>query len=363
MLPINSNLETMISKAIQTINFNCEYLFIVRKDQLNDIGELPGRLAVLDSITDGPATTVKLGIEISGINEGPIIVANSDQIMNWNSSAFLEKAVGYDGCVLTYKPDYTLVKGASDKNSFLEKSESGTITKFAEKIVLSDEALVGIHYYKSIEIFMGAYAHMKSNNIRAPNGEFYISNTYQSLLDLGKTVGSHALSEGEKYWPVGEPMDYFKYIRLNEYNIEGTDINNHYFDKFPVKYLKMKGDYEVDGIVVCTKGPDMSSIVKKSGLLHLDGSTEYCVVEVSCDLEGMTTSLENFVRGWFIGNFKPTLSPRTDFEVGICIHKKTEGKYDYHYHKEVEEFNKQMRLEKVSKLQPIIKYFITGSSL
>ncbi len=30
---------------------------------------------------------------------------------------------------------------------------------------------------------------------------------------------------------------------------------------------------------------------------------------------------------------------------------------------EVEEFNKQMRLEKVSKLQPIIKYFITGSSL
>jgi hypothetical protein len=83
----------------------------------------------------------------------------------------------------------------------------------------------------------------------------------------------------------------------------------------------------------------MSSIVKKSGLLHLDGSTEYCVVEVSCDLEGTTTSLENFVRGWFIGNFKPTLSPRTDFEVGICIHKKTEGKYDYHYHKEVEEFN------------------------
>jgi NDP-sugar pyrophosphorylase family protein len=335
MLPIDAAATPMIKKAIDTLGFKeCDILFIVRKDQVEHVGELPGRIVVLDELTDGPATTVKKGLVLAGIHTGPLIVANSDQIMDWNPDLFLSRAEGYDGCVLTYTPDYPLVIGNSDKNSFVEKNADGVITRVAEKVVLSDEALVGIHYYKNTQVFMEAYDSMKVRDLRAPNGEFYISNTYQALIDMGRSVCSHALGPTEKYWPVGEPFDYFHYLAQNEYSIQGFET----FDRFPVRYLKVPGVYQVNGIVTCTKGPSMTKITRVDGPLVVGDGVEFCVVEVEDRFEEETT-IDNFTRGWFIGDFTPTLSPRKDFEVGIRIHNKTEGNYDYHYHKDVEEFN------------------------
>lgn len=47
-------------------------------------------------------------------------------------------------------------------------------------------------------------------------------------------------------------------------------------------------------------------------------------------------NLENMVRGWFIGNFEPTLH-NADFEVGIKKYK-TGDKEENHYHKLSKEF-------------------------
>jgi len=49
-------------------------------------------------------------------------------------------------------------------------------------------------------------------------------------------------------------------------------------------------------------------------------------------------NLKNFVRGWFIGNFEPTILKTKDFEIGIAHHKKGED-WPKHYHKLAEEFN------------------------
>jgi len=336
LLPVDTALTPMITKAIETLGFeDAEFLFIVRKDQEPDLCKLPGKVVVLESLTDGPATTVKMAIEMTGPNSGPLIVANSDQIMSWDSITFLKKAASYDGFVLTYTPDYDIVLGSEDKNSYIKKDENGRAIQFAEKVVLSEEALVGIHYYRNTEVFMDAYNHMKIHNMRAPNGEFYISNTYQALVDTGKSVGSLLLGPCEKYWPVGEPLDYFKYIQINEYSIEGSDVKNLSFEKFPVKYFNVPGTYEVNGLVVeCTRRGGIRNI---AGPLVVSDGEAFCVVEVVNNLDG-ETSLAKFTRGWFIGTFEPTLS-RTPFEVGIAIHPKTENKHDFHYHKDVEEFN------------------------
>lgn len=48
--------------------------------------------------------------------------------------------------------------------------------------------------------------------------------------------------------------------------------------------------------------------------------------------------LNDFVRGWFIGNFEPSLLKTEDFEVGIRCFKKGE-KADAHYHKQGREYN------------------------
>ena len=43
-------------------------------------------------------------------------------------------------------------------------------------------------------------------------------------------------------------------------------------------------------------------------------------------------NLKNFIKGWFIGNFKPTLFKTTNFEIAIKRYKK--GDYEKpHYHK------------------------------
>lgn len=45
--------------------------------------------------------------------------------------------------------------------------------------------------------------------------------------------------------------------------------------------------------------------------------------------------LENFHRGWFIGNFEPSLLKTSQFEVGILRHKKGEV-WPCHYHTAIE---------------------------
>jgi quercetin dioxygenase-like cupin family protein len=48
--------------------------------------------------------------------------------------------------------------------------------------------------------------------------------------------------------------------------------------------------------------------------------------------------IEEFYRGWFIGNFEPSVMRTTDFEVGILTHKKGEA-WPAHYHKVATEYN------------------------
>ncbi len=50
------------------------------------------------------------------------------------------------------------------------------------------------------------------------------------------------------------------------------------------------------------------------------------------------THISNFTRGWFIGNFEPTLLKTPDFEVAVITHKKGE-QWPAHYHKLGTEYN------------------------
>jgi quercetin dioxygenase-like cupin family protein len=50
------------------------------------------------------------------------------------------------------------------------------------------------------------------------------------------------------------------------------------------------------------------------------------------------SKITDYVRGWFIGNFEPTLLKTPDFEVGLLTHKKGEY-WAAHYHKQSIEYN------------------------
>lgn len=226
LLPINIKLQPMIELAITSLNISepCKYFFIINEEQgynqnlrtiLDEICKKYGFLYEIHSVsklTEGPASTVAV---IRGVLDllQPIIVSNSDQVLeNWNFNHFINTCKNYDGCVLAYEPNYKLEIGSKDKHSFVRISETGQVIECREKIVLSKKALVGVHYFSSAAVFFDAYDYMVINNMRAPNGEFYLSLCYQSMLEMGKTVGIHDIQPNEKYWPVGEPDDYFKYL-------------------------------------------------------------------------------------------------------------------------------------------------------
>jgi len=50
------------------------------------------------------------------------------------------------------------------------------------------------------------------------------------------------------------------------------------------------------------------------------------------------TKITDYVRGWFIGDFEPTVLRTKDFEVGVLTHYKGE-KWPSHYHKDSIEYN------------------------
>lgn len=50
------------------------------------------------------------------------------------------------------------------------------------------------------------------------------------------------------------------------------------------------------------------------------------------------TKIQDYVRGWFIGDFEPTILRTKDFEVGVLTHPKGE-KWPAHYHKKSIEYN------------------------
>ena len=223
LLPVNFNLTPMIYEAVKTIGApsNTKFIFIIRNDQVESVKPVllsmkleNFKIHIIDKLTEGPASTVYESRHLLETEES-LIVSNSDQVLKWNYDSFIKTSERYDGCVLTYTPNYEVVLGKTDKHSFIKTDQNGLITQVAEKVVLSRDALVGVHYYKKARYFVEAYEYMVANNIRAPNGEYYLSNSYQALLDNGCTVGSHHLKEGEEFWPVGEPMDYFSFLKQN----------------------------------------------------------------------------------------------------------------------------------------------------
>ena len=54
------------------------------------------------------------------------------------------------------------------------------------------------------------------------------------------------------------------------------------------------------------------------------------------------TRIEDYLGGWFVGNFEPAAYKTNGFEVSYKIHKKNE-KWDWHYHEHLDEINLLVR--------------------
>lgn len=207
---IEVNGEPMISKAIKSLDLDGNYFFIVAKNQFTDLVketifaiQKNSTFIEIDYLTEGPAVSALLFKDKIN-NEDELVIANCDQIMEWNSKNFIHNVRLYDGAVVTYHTD-------TDKNSYARLDKNGFVLEIREKEVISNVSLNGIHYWKRGSYFVTSAEKMIDLQDRAPNGEFYIGPSYNHMIRQGLKVGIYHIPN-EQHHPVGVPDDLQKYI-------------------------------------------------------------------------------------------------------------------------------------------------------
>jgi NDP-sugar pyrophosphorylase family protein len=129
---------------------------------------------MIDQLTEGAACTV-LRTKKFIDNDEPLLIANSDQYIEYDRTAWIDSTNKHDGVIMTFY-------STDAKWSYAETDKSGRILRVAEKQVISPHATVGIYHYARGGMFVEAAERMISKNERV-NGEFYVCPAYNNMVD------------------------------------------------------------------------------------------------------------------------------------------------------------------------------------
>ena len=112
---------------------------------------------VIDGDTDGSVSTCLLAKEHIN-NDKPLLIYTPDVYFEptFDPSTISEDA---DGFLLTFKAN-------SPAHSYIALDESGRAVKTAEKQVISQNAAVGVYYYKTGRMFVQYAEELVNKNIR-----------------------------------------------------------------------------------------------------------------------------------------------------------------------------------------------------
>lgn len=211
---IEVNGKPMIQVVVENLNIDAHYIFIVQKEHyekyqlkymLNMIA--PGCDVVqVDGVTEGAACTTLLARNIINNNE-PLVIANSDQYVEWDSNECLYAftADGVDAGILTFN-------SVHPKWSYARLDERGFVAEVAEKKPISDLATVGIYYWKRGSDYVKYADRMIEKNIRT-NNEFYVCPVFNEAIGDGKLV---RVKNIKKMWGIGTPEDLQTYLEAHK---------------------------------------------------------------------------------------------------------------------------------------------------
>lgn len=216
---IKINSFPLVEIAILSLQIKSKNFFFVKKEyndhnynkQLKNIllkYTNKSRIITTKNVLKGPVYSVLL---VKKINKSlPLIILNCDQYLNWRPDKFFKfiKKKKPDGCVLTYK-------SKNKKNSFAKIDKEGKVSEIREKKVISNLALIGVHYWSKTSLFYkSAKELIKNKNIK----EAFISETYNHLIKNNKRILTYNLNKKD-FSLLGTPRDLKKfkvYIKKNE---------------------------------------------------------------------------------------------------------------------------------------------------
>ena len=211
---IEINNKPMIQCVIDSLNLEGNFIFIVQKEHqekfnINSVLKIlkPNcKIIELDKITEGAACTTLLAKRYIN-NNNPLIIANSDQYIEWDSikSMYNFNSKKIDGSILTFNaihPKWSYAK--TDKNNF--------VTEVAEKKVISQNATVGVYFWKKGNDYVKYAEQMIKKNIRV-NNEFYVCPVFnEAILDKKKII----IDPVHKMHGLGTPQDLNDFLTFNK---------------------------------------------------------------------------------------------------------------------------------------------------
>ena len=197
----------MIQVVTENLNIKANYTFIVQKEHyekyslqhlLNLIA--PGcNIVQVDGITEGAACTTLLAKEYID-NDEPLLMANSDQFVEWDSNETLYAFSNgnCDGGIITFPATHP-------KWSYAKLGEDGYVSEVAEKKPISEHATVGIYWWAKGSDYVKYAEQMIEKDIRV-NNEYYVCPVFNEAIGDGKKVRIKEI-EKEGMWGIGTPED------------------------------------------------------------------------------------------------------------------------------------------------------------
>ena len=158
-------------------------------------------LHTIPSLSEGPACTV-LAIRDIINTSNPLVIANSDQHLEWDSDAFYYSLLhpSIDGIISTFSQ----LDPADIKWSYAKTNSNNRVIEVAEKRYISSNASTGIYGFARGSDFVHFAESMIQKNIRV-NNEFYVCPVYNEAIAAGKRI---QVLECFKMWGLGIPKDY-----------------------------------------------------------------------------------------------------------------------------------------------------------
>lgn len=205
------NGRPMIQVVVENLNLDAHYIFIVQQEHdaqyhLTDMLQVMVPrcdVVAIDGLTEGAACTVLKAQHLID-NDSPLLIANSDQVIDWDSRkvmrAFCDTGV-YGGMVT--------VNSVNPAYSYARLNARRFVDLVAEKHVISNHATTGHYYWRHGSEFVQYARQMIRNNTRV-NNEFYVCPVYNEAIKDGNYIGIQSVS---KMWSLGTPEDLEYYLK------------------------------------------------------------------------------------------------------------------------------------------------------
>ena len=211
---IEVNGKPMIQNVIENLNINATWIFIVQKEHYDkyniknmlNLIKPNCKVVITDSLTEGAACTTLLAKKFIDSSK-PLLIANSDQIIDWDASQVMYqlKSSKVDGGILTFRSSHP-------KWSYARIDKKNFVDLVAEKNPISNNATCGIYFWKKGSDYVKYAEKMIKKNVRV-NGEFYVCPVYNQAIEDDKKI---VITPVNKMYGIGTPEDLNNYLNIKK---------------------------------------------------------------------------------------------------------------------------------------------------